>query len=93
MSDDLFPKTVFVKELPDEYKMSELAELLEQFGNIIEIAKMEDGHICVQFQTGAESKAAVTQASGRKGKTLEFKGKLLHIIPKRNRKKGKPQNK
>lgn len=84
---DLFPKTVFVKELPSDYKLSEVTELLGQFGVILEINQMEDGHLLVRFQNSQDAKQAVFKASGKKGQKLLFKGKPIHVIPKRNRKK------
>jgi hypothetical protein len=82
---DSFPRTVFVKELPDDYSLSSLAVLLEQYGDILEMQMMDDGHVLVRFQTGEAAKKAVSAASGKKGRKLMFQGQQLHVIPKRKR--------
>jgi hypothetical protein len=81
-----FPRTVFIKELPEEYSLTELTVLLEKYGNILEIQTMHDGHLLVRFQTGESAKRCVSSASGKKGNKFMFHGKQLHVIPKRNRK-------
>jgi hypothetical protein len=78
---DSFPRTVFVKELPEEYLMSNLAMLLEQYGDIIEMQLMDDGHVLVRFESGESARKAVSAASGKKGKKLMFQGQQLHVIP------------
>ena len=87
MAKEHFPKTVFVKELLNEYQLADLAALLEQFGNLLEIQTMEDGHGLARFQESQSAKVAVQRASGKKGSKLSFMGKDIHVIPKRNRKK------
>jgi hypothetical protein len=82
---DRFPRTVFIKELPEDYSMANLAVLLEKFGNILEMQEMEDGHLLVRFQEGESARRLVSGATGKKGKKLIFQDKPLHVIPKRNR--------
>lgn len=84
-AEDKFPTTVFVKELPEEYTLSDLTELLESFGPLSKVELMEDGHVLVRFQTSEAARKAVQKASGKKGNKLIFMEKKIHIIPKRNR--------
>ena len=87
MSDGgVFPKTVFVKELPKDYTMTEVAEVAIQYGEILEMARMDDGALLIRFETSESAKAFAGAASGKKGKHLKIRGKDIHVIPKRNRK-------
>jgi ribosomal protein S24E len=83
---DSFPRTVFVKELPEQYSLTEVTVLLEKYGNIMELQEMEDGHLLVRFQEGESARKLVSSASGKKGNKLMFQGRQLHVIPKRIRK-------
>ena len=89
----VFPKTVFVKNLPEGYTMTEVAEVAIQYGQIMEMARMEDGALLVRFETSESAKAFAGAASGRKGKHIKIKGKEIHVIPKRNRKNSEKKQK
>ena len=84
--EERFPKTVFIKKLPKEYELSDLAQLLEQFGALLEIELLEDGNVMARFQESEAARSAVNKASGKKGSKLSFLGKNIYVIPKRNRK-------
>lgn len=83
--EERFPKTVFIKKLPKEYELADLAEVLEQFGGLLEIQVMEDGSVMARFQDGAAAKSCVNKASGKNGNKLSFMGKNVYVIPKRKR--------
>ena len=78
MGDD-FPCTLFAVDLPDDYKLSQLAEIFEQFGPVIEMEMMQDGHVRTRFQKSTQAKACFVKA--KKGK-LELNGKKIRLIPK-----------
>jgi hypothetical protein len=88
MSEDAstFPRTVFVQGLPDSYSLANLAALLEQFGNILEMQIMDDGHVLVRFQESSSAQKAVTKAGRSRKDGLVFNGGQLTIIPKNKRK-------
>ena len=81
-----FPKTVFVKKLPEDYTMTEVAELAIQYGQIMEMKRMEDGALLVRFEGSDSAKEFVNAASGKKGKNLKIRDNEIYVIPKRNRK-------
>jgi hypothetical protein len=81
-----FPKTVFVQGLPDSYSLANLAALLEQFGNILEMQIMDDGHVLVRFQDSVSAEKAVGKAGRPRKDGLIFNGNQLTIIPKNKRK-------
>lgn len=81
-SEDKFPTTVFVKELPEEYALSDLTTLLEEFGPLSKVELMEDGHVLARFQESEAARKAVQKAKGNK---LKFMEKKIHVIPKRFR--------
>lgn len=76
---DEFPNTVFITDLPEEYALSELSELLESFGPIMEIERMNDGHIRIRFENCDDARKCFVKA---KKKKLEFKNKKIGVIPK-----------
>jgi hypothetical protein len=82
---DEFPQTVFIKGLPEDYSMANLAVFLEKYGNLLEMQEMEDGHLLVRFQDGKSARRLVFRASGKKRQKLKLQGKRLYVIPKRNR--------
>jgi hypothetical protein len=82
------PPDSVLKELPGDSPMSSLAVLLEQYGDVVEMQLMDDGHVLVRFQSGESARKAVSAASGKKGKKLMFQGQKLHVIPKRKRNSG-----
>ena len=83
--EERFPKTVFIKKLPKEYELADLAELMEQFGGLLEIQVMEDGSVMARFQDSTAAKSCVNKASGKNGNKLSFMGKNVYVIPKRKR--------
>lgn len=81
---DDFPNTVFITDLPKTYKLSELSELLESYGPIMEIEAMSDGHIRIRFENCDDARKCFVQA---KKKNLEFKKKKIGVIPKNTKKR------
>ena len=82
-----FPKTVFVKKLPEDYTMTEVSELAIQYGSIQEMARMVDGSLLVRFEESESAQKFVKSASGKKGNILKIRDQQINVIPKRNRKK------
>ncbi|EAY13785.1 hypothetical protein TVAG_468010 [Trichomonas vaginalis G3] len=81
-----FPKTVFVKRLPEDYTMTEVAELAVQYGQIMEMTRMDDGALLIRFEESDSAKGFTDAASGKKGKVLKIRDSQIYVIPKRNRK-------
>lgn len=81
-----FPKTVFVKRLPEDYTLTEVAELAIQYGQIMEMTRMDDGALLVRFEESESAKSFANAASGKKGKVLKIRDNQIYVIPKRNRK-------
>lgn len=80
-----FPKTVFVKELPEDYTMTEVAEVAIKYGNILEMKRMDDA-LLVRFEQSRGAKKFTDAASGKKDKVITIRDHNIHVIPKRNRK-------
>mgnify|MGYP001060409080 CR=1 FL=1 len=74
-----FPNTVFITNLPDIFTLTELSELLESYGPIMEIERMQDGNIRIKFNNNEDAKKCFVQAKRSK---LEFKKKIIGVIPK-----------
>lgn len=90
MSTEKFPKTVFVKKLPEDVELNEVAEAFDQFGDIIEISRMEDNDkgtnvILVRFTTGEAAKKCVNAAAEKSKNKLKIRDQEILVIPKRNR--------
>lgn len=92
MSTDKFPKTVFVKNLPEDAALGEIAELFDPYGNILELSRMEDNEfgknvVLVRFSTGEGAKKCVDAAADKNKNKIKFRGQNIYVIPKRNRNK------
>jgi len=81
-----FPKTVFVKNLPQDFSLSEVATTAIQYGTINEMARMVDGSLLVRFEESESAKKFTDSASGKKGKILKIRDQPIRVIPKRKRK-------
>ena len=84
-----FPDTVFVKELPEEYTLSEVCSIFQEYGTINEMKKFEDGTLLIRFSEGDSARSACKAASEKGGNKIRMNDKPLHVIPKRNRNKSK----
>lgn len=75
-----FPRLLFITNLPETYTFGELTEFLETFGNLLEIEKMQDGHIRAVFENSKGAKKCFMAA---KNKKLEFKESSLQTFVKK----------
>ena len=84
---EMYPKTVFIKELPEDYTFTEIIPIIEKCtdGDPVELRRMEDGALLVRFEDGKYSQRLVGAATGKKGNKLKLRDHQLHVFPKRER--------
>lgn len=82
-----FPTTVFVKNLPEEFTFTEVAEVASKYGEITEMKRLDDNDLLIQFQTSKGAKDfsdASSEKTKRKHKP-KIRENYIRVIPKRSR--------